>query len=281
MYIEGKPVLMELDTGAAVSILSSATWTTLFPSRQLKKTNTVLKTLSGERLQPIGCADVNVQYKSQYSTLPILVLEGEGPNLFGRNWLRHIQIDWKGIHKVEEDRLHTTLVRHEKIFQEGLGRVKDFKTKMHVDSDATPKFFKARPVPYSMKLKIEEELDRLLSLGILKPVQFSEWATPIVPVLKRDRSVRICGEFKVTVNPVAKLDRYPIPRIEDLLATLGGGKSFSKLDMSQAYQQVEVDESSRQFTVINTHKGLFEYTRLPFGISSAPAVFQRVMEGLL
>ena len=94
-------------------------------------------------------------------------------------------------------------------------------------------------------------------------------------------TVRICGDFKVTVNPVAKLDRYPIPRIEDLLATLGGGKSFSKLDMSQAYQQVELDESSRQFTVINTHKGLFEYTRLPFGIFSAPAVFQRVMEGLL
>ena len=99
MYVERKPVLMELDTGAAVSILSSATWTTLFLSRQLKKTNTVLKTLSGERLQPIGCADVNVQYKSQYITLPVLVLEGEGPNLFGHNWLRHIQIDWKGIHK--------------------------------------------------------------------------------------------------------------------------------------------------------------------------------------
>ena len=77
-------------------------------------------------------------------------------------------------------------------------------------------------------------------MGILKPVQFSERATPIVPVLKQNHSVRICG------------DRYPIPRIEDFLATLGGGKPFSKLDMSQAYQQVELDESSRQFTVINT-----------------------------
>ena len=169
----------------------------------------------------------------------------------------------------------------QKIFKEGLGKVKDFKAKIHVEADATSKFCKARPVPYSMKVKIEEELDRLLSLGILKPVQFSEWAMPIVPVLKSDRSVRICGDFKVTVNPVAKLDCYPIPRIEDLLATLGGGKSFTKLDMSQAYQQVELEESSKKFTVINTHKGLFEYTRLPFGISSAPAIFERVMEGLL
>ena len=185
------------------------------------------------------------------------------------------------MHQVKEDKLHTTLALHEKIFQEGLGNVKDFKAKIHVEADATPKFCKARPVPYSMKVKIEEELDRLLSLGILKPVQFSEWVTPIVPVLKPDRSVRICGDFKVTVNPLAKLDRYTISRIEDLLATLGGGKSSTKLDMSQAYQQVKLEESSKKFTVINTHKGLFEYTRLPFGISSAPAIFQRVMEGLL
>ena len=85
-------------------------------------------------------------------------------------------------------------------------------------------------------MKVKIELDGLLSLSILKPVQFSEWTTPIVPVLKPDRSVRICGDFKDTVNHLAKLDSYPIPRIEDFLATLGEGKSFTKLDMSQAYQ---------------------------------------------
>ena len=132
-----------------------------------------------------------------------------------------------------------------------------------------------------MKVKIEEELNRLVSLGILQPVQFSDWATPIVPVLKSDKSVRICGDFKITVNPVSKLDRYPIPRIEHLFATLGGGTTFTKLDMSEAYQQIELEDSSRQCTVINTHKGLFQYNRLPFGISSAPAIFQRVMESLL
>ena len=74
---------MELDTGATISILSSSTWTKLFPGRELKRTNTVLKTFSGEQLQPIGCADVKIQYKSQSATLLILVLEGEGPDLFG------------------------------------------------------------------------------------------------------------------------------------------------------------------------------------------------------
>ena len=118
--------------------------------------------------------------------------------------------------------------------------------------------------------------------GILRPVQFSEWAAPIVPALKSDKtSVRICGDFKQTVNRVAKLDRYPIPKMEDLFSSLAGGKSYSKIDLSQAYQQLRLDDKSMKYVVINTHKGLFKYTHLPFGISSAPGIFQRVMESLL
>ena len=87
--------------------------------------------------------------------------------------------------------------------------------------------------------------------------------------------------FVFTVNQASKLDRYPIPRIDDLFATLAGGESFTKLDMSQAFQQILLDEESKSYVVINTHKGLFRYNRLPFGVSSAPGIFQRVMEGLL
>ena len=85
----------------------------------------------------------------------------------------------------------------------------------------------------------------------------------------------------MTVNQASKLDRYPILQVEDLLATLAGGKFFTKLDMSQAYQQLVLDEKSKDLVVVNTHRGLFRYTRLPFGIASAPGVFQRVMESLL
>ena len=85
----------------------------------------------------------------------------------------------------------------------------------------------------------------------------------------------------MTVNQASKLDRYPIPRVEDLLATLAGGKSFTKLDTSWTFQQLVLDEKSRDLVVVNTHKGLFRYTRLPFGIALAPGVFQRVIESLL
>ena len=83
-------------------------------------------------------------------------------------------------------------------------------------------------------------------------------------VLKADgKSVRVCGDFKVTINQASRLDRYPIPKIEDLLARLAGGKLFTKLDMSQAYQQLLLNEESKKYVVINTHRGLFRYNRLP------------------
>ena len=77
------------------------------------------------------------------------------------------------------------------------------------------------------------------------------------------------------------MDRYPIPKVNDLFAKLGQGKLFSKLDLSHEYQQLPLDEESKKYVVVNTHKGLFQYTRLPFGISSAPGIFQRVIESLL
>ena len=85
----------------------------------------------------------------------------------------------------------------------------------------------------------------------------------------------------MTVTPISKLNRYPIPKVEYLFANLGKGTAFTKLDLSQVYQQLPLDVESRKYVVINTHKGLFRYTCLPYGISSAPGIFQKVMESLL
>ena len=129
---------------------------------------------------------------------------------------------------------------------------------------------------------MDQQLDRLEREGIIEPVQFADWAAPVVPVLKQDKkSLRLCGDFKLTVNKASKLDKYPIPKIEDLFARLTGGKSFSKLDMSQAYQQLVLDEESHEYVMINTHRGPYRYNRLPFGVSSASGIFQQVMESIL
>ena len=122
-----------------------------------------------------------------------------------------------------------------------------------------------------------KELHKLVSDGGIEPVHFAEWVTPIVPVLKSDKtSVRICGDLKVTANRVSKLDHYPIPKIKDLFAKLADGKNVSQLDMGQAYQQLLLDDQSKKYFVSNTPGGLqsvFCYNRLPYGISSVPDIF--------
>lgn len=101
----------------------------------------------------------------------------------------------------------------------------------------------------------------------------------VVP--KPNGSIRLCGDFKVTVNSQLNVDQYPLPNPEDIFATMEGGVVFSKLDLSQTYLQLTLKENSKKFVTINTPKGLYQFQRLPFGIASAPAIFQRVMDEVL
>ena len=174
--------------------------------------------------------------------------------------------------------LITLLDQHKAVFAEGLGTVKTNRAKLHLRSAATPKFCKARSIPFAINDIIGAELDSLEAAGILEKVSHSDWATPIATVPKKDGSYQICGDYKVTVNPVLDVDQYPLPNPTDLFASLSGGQKFTKLDLSKAYQQLLLEEESKDFTTITTHQGLYRYTRLPFGIASAPAVFQRTMD---
>ena len=115
------------------------------------------------------------------------------------------------------------------------------------------------PWPGRLKLNSRPQYE-----GVIKPVQ--KWAAPIVLILKRfnwyqrltiDDSICICGDYKLIVIQESKLNSYPIPKVEDHQATLGWGEKFIKLDMSQAYQQLWLDDEYKQYTTINTHKRLY------------------------
>ena len=162
-----------------------------------------------------------------------------------------------------------------------MGTIEKEKATLLVRPDWTPKFFKPRPVPYAIRDAVGSQLDKLEAEGVLEKVSHSDWAAPIVVVPKQDSSYRLCGDYKVTVNQALDVDQYPLPKPEDLIATLAGGQNFTKLDLRQAYQQLRFDDQSKSFTTINTHKGLYRYTRLPYGIASAPAMFQKTMDVIL
>lgn len=167
------------------------------------------------------------------------------------------------------------------LFSPGVGKIKDIKAHFNLKEGSQPKFFKARSAPYALKDRIENQLQALEKEGIFFKVNTSQLTTPIVPVMKKSGEIRICGDLKVTINQVLEAEKYTLPRIEDMMANLANGQTFSKIDLRKAYHQLELDDESKLLTTINAHKGLYACNRLVFGITSAPAFWQRTMDSIL
>ncbi|KAL4153551.1 hypothetical protein QTP88_001384 [Uroleucon formosanum] len=138
------------------------------------------------------------------------------------------------------------------VFRPTLGYYKHKTFDLILKENARPIFCKPRVLPFSLKDSVSKELDRLIAAILLVPVEASDWGTPIVPVVKAD-------------------DRYPIPRVNDLMNVFRGATLFCTLDLCQAYQQLLLSKESQKLTIITTHKGLYIFKRLPYGVVSAPA----------
>lgn len=113
-------------------------------------------------------------------------------------------------------------MKYSEVLNEELGTLRDIKASIIVKPDVPPKFCKHRPLQFAIKERVEKELKRLEEANIISPVKDSEWAAPIVPVEKRDQSLCLCGDYKVSVNQALETDSYPLPRLEELLANLSG-----------------------------------------------------------
>ena len=127
VMVNNQKLVMELDTGAAISLLSEETYHKLWPDKALQQTTTVLWTYSGEQLVVCGCMEAEVVYGLQCYTLPLFVVKGNGPSLLGRDWLNVIKLDWKEIQTLQKD----TLAQHKEAFQEGLSTLKGYNVKIH------------------------------------------------------------------------------------------------------------------------------------------------------
>ena len=243
LQIQGKPVSMEVDTGAAVSVVSEDTYKELFFDLPLKIASVCLKTFTGEQIPILGEIAVEVCYQQHCHQLSLIVVKGKGHSLFGRDWLMHFQLDWKTIGLVTLEnasaKVNVLLKKYEEVFKGELGTIKSFRAKLHVKKDAYPVFLKPRSVPFAMKQMIEKELQHLEAEGIIEKVSHSKWAAPVVPVQKGDGKIRLCGDYKMTVNRSLEIDQYPLPKPEDLFASLTGGQKFSIIDLTQAYLQME------------------------------------------
>ena len=254
--INGIPVTMELDTGAAVSLVSEATWSEQLHRPKLEPCTLKLQSYPDRNLEVLGSCSVQVQVNGDPAeTLPLVVVGGRGISLLGGNWLKLVKLDWTE-----------------------LAKITGIKAKLQIKANSNPKFHRPRPIALALKEKVEADLDRQEKLGILEKVQTAQWAAPIVSVPKPNGAIHLCGDYKLSVNLYLEVNQCPLPRPEELFEALNGGQKFTKLDLSEAYLQIELEEESKQYLVINTHRGLYRFNQLPYGVASAPATFQQTME---
>ncbi|CAA9995134.1 unnamed protein product [Nesidiocoris tenuis] len=161
-----------------------------------------------------------------------------------------------------------------------VGAIKKFTCTLQLKEGATPIYQKARPVPLALRGRIENELQRLVEAGVLEPVETSDWATPVVPVVKPSGDIRLCGDYSGTVNRQVAVTQHPFPGFEEAFSKLSGGQLFTRLDVRSAFLHVPVSKETSHVLTINTHCGLFRPQRLMYGVSPAPAVWQRYIDSL-
>nr|XP_029717335.1 uncharacterized protein K02A2.6-like [Aedes albopictus] len=242
MRVNGKNIRFEVDTGSPVSII----------------------------------IDASVEYGSGQVTLPLYVVDSDKHPLLGREWLNAIPVDWNSVLQNPDAVNEITNATSTRA-----AALKECPGQPTVEEQCQAGVPEARKIPFNLQKTVEDELDKLEAEGVLTKVNQSIWATPIVPVKKSQGRVRIGGDYKQTVNPNLVVDRHPLPTVDELFASLAGGKKFSKIDLVQAYLQLEVAPEDREILTLSTHRSLYRPNRLMYGVASAPTIWQRQMEVIL
>jgi hypothetical protein len=166
----------------------------------------------------------------------------------------------------------------------GIGKMANTQVKLHINSNVTPIQQKLRRIPFHLRPKVEEELERLEKLDIIEKAEGpTSWISPVVIVPKSsspEPQVCLCLDSKA-INTAIDRERAVIPTLDDLEHDLNGAKVLSVIDLNKGYHQLELSPESRDITTFTTHQGLYRYKRLCFGINSAAELFQRKIEEML
>ncbi|KAK2575241.1 hypothetical protein KPH14_012756 [Odynerus spinipes] len=273
---------VEIDSGASRSVISESFWQDHLSNYELKKTEAILRFYDGRIIRPVGQVVVDIVHGHRKIEAALIVVKKGSRPLFGRDLMKRLGFKVIQVNKVEfNSELQRLLEQYEVLFDNKLGRYKYNKVELRLVEGARPIFLKPRPIPLAFKEEVSRQLEELEKSGIIERAEDNAWGTPLVPVLKSNGELRICADYKMTLNKVIEDVKYPLPRIEELFAALSGGKKFSKLDLSAVYSQLEVSEDTKKLLAWSTHKGVYLLNRLPLGTKPACAIFQRVIEKVL
>jgi len=171
-----------------------------------------------------------------------------------------------------------TLLQYADVFEDSLGHTDVIQHRIDTGSSSPIRQYPRR-LPYAFRSETKAQVEGMLEQGVIQPSS-SPWASPIVLVKKKDGTFRFCVDYR-KLNSVTKKDAHPLPRVDDLLDALAGSKYFSTLDLRAGYWQLSVAPEDKEKTAFVTPDGLWEFIRLPFGVSGGPATFQRAIEIIL
>ncbi|XP_045535455.1 uncharacterized protein K02A2.6-like [Papilio machaon] len=281
LLIDNKILKCEIDTGSRISAIAEECYRSMFSHKKINKDNICLRSYSGSRIESLGYIEVNVKLGNKHcDSLHLYVIKGGARPLLGREWMQALNLKQISLNVIRDDDFVNQLCKEfPEVFSDKLGTCKRTIRLQLVDKE--PVYLRARPLPLALRARVERELARLEADGAIYRVEYSDYGTPIVPVVKSNGDIRICGDYKMTINPKLKRDFYPLPRIEELFASLRGGEKFTKIDLRHAYEQCLLSEDSQPCTAITTHMGTFAYRRTPYGLSCIPEKFQKLMEETL
>ena len=272
-YLQGKKIPFELDTGSGVSTIRLMDYEKL-DNIPLEKSTVKLRSYNSSKITIFGEIIIkNFKYNNISDEINLYVVDNNcSNNLLGRDVLLKFKMISINQIKVNDFILGYNINENKPI--------KGYQAKLYPKPGHVPPFQNHRIVPFHLKSQVEDALHELINSKIIEPVEHSDYASPIVPVMKQNGSIRICVDFR-KLNLVLHESKYPLPVMSDLVSTVAGHKFYSKVDLTNAYLQLEVDPNDTKYLVINTSLGLFKYNRLPFGLHSSPAIFQNFMSNLL
>ncbi|XP_048508069.1 uncharacterized protein K02A2.6-like [Athalia rosae] len=273
LNVNGHDVMFDHDTGAGFTLMNVDQAKAIFKHGVIYATKLTAISYCHTPIQVQGFMIVKVKYRDSIYKLNLYVTNLVRPPLLGREWMRIMRMfPFDGTNEVcnsvmEKESNIDKKTEIEKLFQkypnllkEDMSPIHEFKATLVLKENATPVFIKARRVPFRLIPLVETELDNLEKKDIIEKVNTSKFATPIVPLI---------------------VDEYHLPTTDELLADMAGCKIFAKVDLSQAYLQLCLDEKSSEIVVLNTHRGLYKCKRLWYGLAPAVAIWQRFMESIL
>ena len=288
LHIGGVKLEMLIDSGASCNVIDKDTWAYLKSekfkclSHQKEEVN-LFAYGSNQPMKVLGTFVAEARLGHRQITAKFVVINGKGKSLLGKKSAEELNVLQVG--RVDDNRND---IFQDDIFQEyqdcfkGIGKLKNYQVKLHVDENIQPVAQSVRRIPFSLRKAVEDELKRLLDMDIIEKVEGpTPWVSPIIIVpKKRTNEIRLCVDMRMCNRAVIR-ERHPIPTIDEILYQLNEGVIFSKLDLKGAFHQLELSEDSRPITTFITHVGLFRYKRLMFGISSAPEVCQHVIQQVI